>query len=80
MEISNCVAEVAVSTATAHCYFIFFAIFLGNRPDDLFLLDFNSPPFVILGLRLSVASQPLFVLQAGVKKAMNNSRNKGAMR
>ena len=61
-------------------YFIFFCIFFGKRPDcDLPFL--KEPLFVVLGFRLSLAGQPLLVLQAGATRlnAATNSREKMKM-
>lgn len=47
-------------------YFIFLRIFFGKRSEEL-PLDFLKVPFLfVFGFRLSLAGQPLFLLQDGV--------------
>jgi len=55
--------------------YIFLRIFFGNKSDEL-PFDFLKAPFLSdLGFRLSVAGQPLFLLQAGAIKATEKSKN-----
>ena len=62
-------------------YFIRFFIFLENKPSWCFFFpDTISPFLLVLGLRLSVAGQPLFLLQEGVEKAAKTIKTRVKMR
>lgn len=55
--------------------YIFLRIFLGNK-SELLPFDFLKAPFLsILGFKLSLAGQPLFLLQAGAANTTEKSKN-----